>query len=406
MPTPSEVPARYVGLDVHRHYLVAVGLDPQGQPVLGPSRVPWPEFDSWCRQHLTRQDAVVFEMTANGLQLHDDLLPHVHSVTVVHPPHIAAITRAPVKTDAKAALILARLHVAGLVPALWIPPEPVRQLRALVGQRSKMVRLATQAKNRLHAVLHRLRQPVPGGKLFEPAQEVWWLSLPVSSFQQTQIRCDWDTLRFAQTQIERLEAELTAQAAADERIPWLVQLPGFSIIVAMTVLAGIGTIDRFETARHLVGYAGLGTRVHDSGELHRTGGITKAGRRELRTVLVEAAQTAANTHPHWKAELARLERRTGYNKAIVAIARKLLVAVWHVLTKRTADRFAEPERVARKFMQHGYRLGQAHRPAGQTVAAYVREQLDRLAIGTELEALRTSSTRTLKLPPSRLRPTP
>lgn len=328
MPTPAQPdsPARYVGLDVHRHYLVAVGIDPHGAPVLGPCRVRWPELDDWRQQHLTRQDAVVFEMTANGWKLHDDLLPHVQSVTVVHPPHIALITRAQVKTDPKSALILARLHAAGLAPALWIPPEPVRQLLALVGQRAKMVRLATQAKNRLHSVLHRLRQPTPAGKLFDPARETWWLSLPVSGFQRTQIQCDWATLRFAQCQIELLEAALTAEAATDERVPLLVQLPGFSIIVAMTVLTALGTIDRFETARRLVGYAGLGTRVHDSGELHRTGGITKAGRRELRTVLVEAAQTAANTHPHWKAELARLEKRMGYNKAIVAIARKLLVA--------------------------------------------------------------------------------
>ena len=75
--------------------------------------------------------------------------------------------------------------------------------------------------------------------------------------------------------------------------------------------------------------------------------------------MVEAAQTAAHTHPHWQAELARLEPRLGRNKAIVAIARKLLVAVWHVLTQGCADRHAEPERVARKLLQHAYRLGRA-----------------------------------------------
>jgi transposase len=76
---------------------------------------------------------------------------------------------------------------------------------------------------------------------------------------------------------------------------------------------------------------GLGTRVHDSGMTTRTGKITKAGRRDLRVALVEAAHVVANSHPHWKAELARLEPRLGRNRAIVAIARKLLVTVWHVL---------------------------------------------------------------------------
>jgi transposase len=406
MPSDPSAPSRYVGLDVHRHYLVGVAVDRQGAQIFGPVRVEWPDLERWVQQHLTQQDAVVFEMTANGLKLHDDLLPHVQSVTVVHPPHLALITHAQVKTDQKAALALARLHAAGLAPALWIPPEPVRQLRALVAQRAKMVRLATQAKNRLHAVLYRLRQPAPAGRLFDPERQAWWLALPVSGFERTQLECDWDTLQFAERQVERLTAALTAQAALETRVPLLVQLPGFSVIVAMTVLAAVGTIDRFASAKHLVGYAGLGTRVHDSGELHRTGGITKAGRRELRTVLVEAAQTAANTHPHWKAELARLEKRIGHNKAIVAIARKLLVAVWHVLAKGIADRFAQPEQVARKFMQHAYRLGHAQRPAGQTVAEYVREQLDRLQLGVDLDAIRTSSTRTMRLPPSRLQLNP
>ena len=153
--------------------------------------------------------------------------------------------------------------------------------------------------------------------------------------------------------------------------------------------------------KHLVGYAGLGGRVHDSGLTHRAGGITKAGRRDIRAPMVEAAHTANNTHLHWKAELARLEPRLGHNKAIVAIARKLLVAVWHVLTDAVADRFAQPEYVARKLMQYTYRLGRDNRPAGQTTAEFVRQQLDRLGLGADLTTFRWGQKKTIALPPSR-----
>ncbi len=85
-----------------------------------------------------------------------------------------------------------------------------------------------------------------------------------------------------------------------------------------------------------------------SGLTTRTGKITKAGRGDLRVSLVEAAHVAANNHPHWKAELARLEPRLGYNKAIVAIARKLLITVWHVLARKVTDRFAEPEKISKR----------------------------------------------------------
>jgi hypothetical protein len=99
--------------------------------------------------------------------------------------------------------------------------------------------------------------------------------------------------------------------------------------------------------------------------------------------------------------LARLEPRLGRNKAIVAIARKLLVAVWHVLTYQRADRFAEPNRVARKLLTYTYQAGRVNCRPGQSTAAYVREQLDRLHLGAELEKI-THGSRMIPLPPSHL----
>lgn len=118
----------------------------------------------------------------------------------------------------------------------------------------------------------------------------------------------------------------------------------------MTVLGAIGDITRFARAKRLVGYAGLGAGVHDSGETHRDKGITKQGRRDLRRVMVEAAWTAVQVSPYWKGEFERLTLRKHKhpNIAIVAIARRMLVAVWHVLTERVADRNAVPEMVARR----------------------------------------------------------
>jgi transposase len=404
MSATKSTPTRFIGLDLHKHYLLALAVNSEGQPGGGPWRVALCHLEEWARRHLTPQDAVVLEMTTNALTVHDDLLRLVHSVTLVHPPHVALITRAQVKTDHKAALTLAQLHAKGLLPAVWVPPQAVRDRRALVAQRAKLTRLATQAKNRLHAALHRHHLPLPeAGAPFAPAQRAWWLGLPVSPSERLRLQSDLETLAFAQGQIATLTAGLAAEAAQDERVPLLVQLPGFSMLNALTVLAAIGDIARFERAEQLVGYAGLGARVHDSGQLHRTGRITKAGRRDLRAALVEAAQTAANTHPHWQAELARRAPRLGRNKTIVAIARKLLVAVWHVLTEGSADRFAEPDRVARKLMNYTYKVGRENRPAEQSTAAYVRAQLDRLGLGAELDHVQWGNRR-IPLPPSSLKP--
>jgi transposase len=395
-------PERFVGLDVHKHYLIAVAVDPDRNEVLTPRRVPLARLDTWVRKNLTAGDAVVLEMTTNTFQIYDDLLPYVHSITVVHPPHVALITRAQVMTDKIAARTLARLHAVGLLPSVWVPPAEVRDHRALVAQRSKMMRLSTQAKNRLHAVLHRHHLLPPAGKPFAADKREWWLGLEISVLERARVRCDLDTLVFAQGQVAHLEETMTALAAQDERVVLLQQLPGVGLVTALTLLAAIGDVSRFPTAKHLVGYAGLGARVHDSGLTHRTGRITKAGRRDIRAAMVEAAHAAVRSHPHWRAELARLEPRLGKNKAIVAIARKLLVAVWHVLTKDCADRLADAEFVARKLLQHAYRLGRDHRPEGQTPAQYVRQQLDRLGLGAELTFIRWGKKRRIALPPSQL----
>ena len=82
-----------------------------------------------------------------------------------------------------------------------MPSPEVRDARALVAQRSKMMRLATQDRNRLH----RDHLLPPGGDLFTTARHEWWLSLEVSALQRVRIQCDLDSLVFAQTQIALLE---------------------------------------------------------------------------------------------------------------------------------------------------------------------------------------------------------
>ncbi|MGH2544973.1 MAG: IS110 family transposase, partial [Ardenticatenaceae bacterium] len=95
-------------MDLHKHYPVATGVAGERQTVFGPQRVPIPQVEKWIKTHLTRQDAVVLEMTTNTWQMYDLLHGQVHSVTVVHPPYVALVVRAQVKTDRKAALTLAQ----------------------------------------------------------------------------------------------------------------------------------------------------------------------------------------------------------------------------------------------------------------------------------------------------------
>jgi transposase len=391
---------RYIGLDVHKHYLIAIGVDEELNVVLPARRVEFSYLEAWMKKTLTKQDDVVLEMTTNTWQLYDELCVHAGSVLVVHPPHVALITRSQVMNDKIAASILARLLAKGLLVGVWVPPQEIRELRGLVAQRKKMTGLATQAKNRLHAVLQRHHWLPPEGNPFRASQKNWWLTLTMGPLEKVNVQSDLDTLQFAEKHLMQLTSMMTEIANQSDEVNRLLQLPGFGVVTAITVWAAIGDIDRFEDAQHLVGYAGLGTKVHDSGMTSRSGRITKAGRRDLRVVLTEAAQVAANSHPHWKAELARLQPRLGRNKAIVAIARKLLVAVWYILAQHKTDRFAQPEAIAQKFLKFAYQLGKENRPQGQSAAQFVRLHLDALSIGTELTSIAWGSKKPIPLPPS------
>lgn len=392
---------RYIGLDVHKHYLVALGVDADLNIVLPMRRVELSHLESWMKKNLTKQDEVVLEMTTNTWHLYDELIEYAGSVTVVHPPHVALITRSQVMTDKIAASILARLLAKGLLVGIWVPPLEIRELRGLVAQRQKMTRLATQAKNRLHAVIQRHHLKPPAGNPFAKTNNGWWQGLALGKLEKMNLESDLETLQFAQQQEVRIEKEMTSLAAEDEGIGRLLHIAGFGVITAVTVYAAIGDIGRFPEAKKLIGYAGLGARVHDSGMTTRTGKITKAGRRDLRVAMVEAAHIVANSHPHWKAELARLQPRIGYNRAIVAIARKLLVTVWYVLQGKV-DKYAEPKAVAQKMLKFAYSVGKANR-VGKTAAQFARIRMDALGLGGELTSISWGSKKPIPLPPSRLK---
>lgn len=168
------------------------------------------------------------------------------------------------------------------------------------------------------------------------------------------MRQDLATLERLAGQTVELDAEvlrLSTAAPWADQATYVMQLSGLSVLLSMTVLAAIGDVERFAHPKKLVGYAGLGASVHASGQTHKNGRITKTGRRELRWALVKAAWSAGRYHPYWKVEFEWLARRMPDNQAIVAIARKLLVALSHVPTKKAADKHAEAHMVATKLMR-------------------------------------------------------
>lgn len=149
-------------------------------------------------------------------------------------------------------------------------------------------------------------------------------------------------------------------------------------------IAAIGDVTRFESAKQLVGYSGLGAGVHDSSKEHIEKRITKSGRKELRWAMVEAAWQAIRISPYWKEQYETyLKRMRKPNQAIVVIARKLLVAVWHVLTKQETDLHANEEDLANKMLVLAWDLDENVR-LGMSYKQFTKFALMKLGIETDI----------------------
>ena len=230
---------------------------------------------------------------------------------------------------------------ADLLPEAWIAPPAIRQLRALLRHRAGLVRLGTQQRNRIHAVVADFGYDRSGSYLSGPGRG--WLAgldLPPVSREVADCLAVIDGLAPV---IGRIDGELRAHAKADPRVKTLTTLPGVGQFTALVMLAEIGGISRFPSARKLASWAGLTPTVRGSDRTVRHGHISKQGSAWLRWVLNQAAQTAKRS-PEFAATYAAIAKRRGTKIATIAISRKLLTRAWHLLADMQATSTNEPPR--------------------------------------------------------------
>ena len=395
---------RFVGVDIHKHYVTVVALDQQRQVLFQRRRIPLEQWPAWVEQHLTPQDAVIMEATTNCWWVYDQTAPQVGRCVVAHPD-----SKARVKTDIQDAKRWAERLLNDDFKPVWVPPQAVRELRSLLAYRQRQVTERTRLKNRLQGLLHTHQLLPPPEALFSPEQRAWWASLPLREIDQLRCQQDLAALDLVETHLKHLEqklAVLSQQEAWQADCLRLLQLPGVGLIVAMTLLAAIGDIRRFETPAKLVGYAGLGAAIDQSGEKHRHGGITKSGRKDLRHMLVEAARIAVRQPGHWQRLYQRLARRIGDHKAITAVARKLLVAVWHLLMHggdgAPAAALLSPQQLAAKFLRLAGKLTKEQRH-GLRLHDFAAYALTLLGLAGQVTAIVQGETRLPLLSPDQLR---
>jgi transposase len=324
----------YVGMDVHRKRSQVAIVDDAGVPQRNRNLANDPAKLVPVLGALPPGTPVAFEAAYGWgwlVELLEDLELEPH---LVHPSRCKAIASARLKNDKVDAAILAQLLRADLLPEAWIAPQQVRDLRALLRHRATLVRLSTSLKNRIHAVLAD-RGIGQDQVLWTGPGRAWLADLELPPTPRAIIEDCCGLLDALAAPIGRLEREIAALAKPDPRVQALMALPGVGKLTAMTLVAEIGDIGRFPTARKLCAWAGLTPAVRNSDRKVRHGHITKQGSPWVRGILQEAAQTAKR-HPMFAGAYAQLARRRGSHIATVAIARRLLARSFHILIQLEA----------------------------------------------------------------------
>jgi transposase len=308
----------------------------------------------------------VLEATGNALAIARILEPHVAEVVLAHAKHVRAISHAKVKSDKVDARVLADLLAADLIPAVWIGDERSRSLRRLVSRRRGLVKRRTQIKNEIAAVLHRnLKGRPPMADVFGVEGRRWLADQDLPIDERLTVDGCLRQLDFLGDELAQIDRVVAEQVVDDPGVRRLMTIPGVHVTTAATLVAVIGDIRRFPTARHLVGYLGLHPTVRQSGTgPARHGRTSKEGSAAARHVLVEAAWSATRTPGPLRAFAERTAARRGRHVAAVAVARKLAVLAWHLLTRGEDYAFAQPGQVRRKLRLLELAAGAPRRKSG------------------------------------------
>ncbi|MWV39620.1 IS110 family transposase [Natrialba sp. INN-245] len=323
----------YLGIDIHKDESYIAVLDDDGE-VVEEIRVANANLDEIAEQYAGSQ--AVIEATSNYYTIYDTLDKYL-DVVVADPYQTKAIGIAEVKNDRLDAKLRKQLRRAGMVAESYVPPGEIRERRALVRGRKRLVEKRTDFKNEVHAVLDHHGIEYSWNPFSEEGREILaGEDLSIGLVGRNLIESFLTVIDELTAQIEKLEDVIEECAASLEETQLLMTIPGVSFYSSLLITAELGEIDRFDRDTQVVSYAGLDPVVRESGDSRTEGGISKRGSGNLRWILVQCVHTAVHrcNDPYLGRFYARLKRRKNHQIAIVATARKLLVSIYHMLTRK------------------------------------------------------------------------
>jgi transposase len=341
---PPQAFARIIGLDLHPDIFTAgtlVGSNPLGAQLTSmQDAVPIGDLEKWVGKQLRPGDLLVCEAGSNSFEVIERLRTLGYACLCLESTRVGQIKDANFNDDRSAAEKIARIYLSGLCKAVWQPDAQTREYRELLGIYQEAVRGATRAKNSLQSYLNEHSVRLPKGTALTKAEgeKLALASYQWSSNQQIMVSDHFAQVRHHAARRKAYYTRIATIIASDERMLGLMRLLGVNVVNAFALVATIGDITRFASPKKLVAYLGLVARREKSGtSIDRKGSCRGAGRKDMRALLVQAAQAVLNSRAKGSAEVLRkwgwkvFARRGKRAIAVIAIARKIAVSAWYHL---------------------------------------------------------------------------
>lgn len=347
------------GIDAHTRYVVIVVVNKAGERVLGPARVKVEQRERLLAVLAPYRplDAVV-ETSSSWPWLHEVLTAAGVRFVLAHARRLRAIAEANYKRDALDSELLARMHLAGLIPQVYPTPYAQREWATLIRHRTILVTQRTALANRVHAQLHTRGLSLERGRLLTRAGRDWLRTVAwphLAHEQRRLVRTHLHLIASLRPLVRALDRRIAAVAATIPEARLLETVPGIGPHRALLICAEVLPIGRFPSPGHLASYAGLVPRSAQTGVRPvRHGAIPAGANRWLRGALVRAVVSHLQHAPEsWLSVYYTTQKaRVGWPVARVAAARKLARALYAMLRTKT------------RWMQERRDAGNAREPVG------------------------------------------
>lgn len=320
----------FAGADLHKR-VTQLAVLREGRP---PSQFRFPNDSKTVERALKKLPVgtkIAVEATGSWWWFVERARAMGHEVLLSHPKQTKAIAHARLKSDKVDAAMLARLLKADFLPTVWIPGEKERYVRELLAHRARLVRTRTAVINELHAVYAKRNIEVPG-MIWHRIRPMPWRAEELSGYGSRIVNENAELLRLINQQIQKLDKELAKAGQEDPQAKRLMTIAGVGATTAVAISSWIGDIKRFPNAKKLVSYFGIAPKVRQSASRETHGHISKEGSGMVRWLLLQAALVGIRmSKGPARGQYIGVSRRRGKKIARIAVARKLLGTMYHMM---------------------------------------------------------------------------